>query len=128
MAVTIVVHEEMALREDARVELRTDGFIGERYLDIVPGSGPPLPPDSVILGAIGGVEGIVASLSGLGGGFGELSGALRGLTDPAGGQSVPATLGSLRQLLEELRPRLLELTGTFEGISRQYPEEYSVYE
>ena len=114
VAVTIAVHEEMALREDARVELRTDGFIGERYLDIVPGSGPPLPSGSVILGAIGGVEGIIASLSGPGGGFGELAGALRGLTDPAGEQSVPATLGSLRQLLEELRPHLLELTGTLQ--------------
>jgi len=112
VAVTIVVREEMALRADARVELRTDGFIGERYLDIVPGYGPPLPPGSVILGAIGGVEGIVAALSGLGGGVGELSGALRGLTDPTGEQSVLATLGSLRQLLEELRPRLSELTGT----------------
>jgi len=30
--------------------------------------------------------------------------------DPAGEQSVPATLGSLRQLLEDLRPRLFELT------------------
>ena len=111
VAVTIVVHEAMALRKDARAELRTDGFIGERYLDIVPGYGPPLPPGSVILGAIGGVEGIVASLAGLGGGVGELSGALHGLTDPAGEQSVPATLGSLRQLLEDLRPRLFELTG-----------------
>ena len=115
VAITIAVHAEMALWKDARVELRTDGFIGERYLDIVPGSGPPLPPGSVILGAIGGVEGIVASLSGFRGGFEELSGALRGLTDPSGEQSVPATLGSMRQLLEELRPRLLELIGTFEG-------------
>src|SRR5215831_7891824 len=110
IAVTIVVHEEMALRADARVELRTDGFIGERYLDIVPGYGPPLPPGSVILGTIGGVEGIVVSLAGLGGGIEELGGALRGLTDPAGERSVPATLGSLRQLLKDLRPRLFELT------------------
>jgi phospholipid/cholesterol/gamma-HCH transport system substrate-binding protein len=44
VAVTIVVREEVGLRSDARVELRTDGLIGERYLDIVPGSGPPLPP------------------------------------------------------------------------------------
>ena len=110
VAVTIIVHEAMALRADARVELRTDGFIGERYLDIVPGNGPPLPPGSVILGAIGGVEGLVASLTGPGG-VGELSGALRTLTDPAGEQSLPATLGSLHQLLEDLRPRLLELTG-----------------
>jgi phospholipid/cholesterol/gamma-HCH transport system substrate-binding protein len=111
VAVTIVVRQEMALRADARVELRTDGFIGERYLDIVPGSGPPLSPGSVILGAIGGVEGIVASLAGLGGGVGEVSEALRGLTAPAGAQSVPAAVGSLRQLLEDLRPRLFELTG-----------------
>jgi len=110
VAVTIVVREEMGLRADARVELRTDGFIGDRYLDIVPGYGPPLPPGSVILGAIGGVEGIVASLTGPGG-IGELSAALRSLTDPAGEQSVPATLGSLRQLLEGLRPRLFELAG-----------------
>jgi phospholipid/cholesterol/gamma-HCH transport system substrate-binding protein len=111
VAVTIVVRAEMALRADARVELRTDGFIGERYVDIVPGSGPPLPPGSVILGTIGGVEGIVAALAGLGGGVGELSGALRDLTNPTGEQSVPATLGSLHQLLEELRSRLVELTG-----------------
>jgi ABC-type transporter Mla subunit MlaD len=115
VAVTIVVREEMGLRADARVELRTDGFIGDRYLDIVPGYGPPLPPGSVILGAIGGVEGIVASLTGPGG-IGELSGALRSLMDPAGAQSVPATLGSLRQLLEDLRPRLFELTGMLQEV------------
>src|SRR5215475_6579382 len=115
VAVTIVVREEMGLRADARVELRTDGFIGDRYLDIVPGYGPPLPPGSVILGAIGGVEGIVASLTGPGG-IGELSAALRSLTDPAGEQSVPATLGSLRRLLEDLRPRLFELTGMLQEV------------
>jgi ABC-type transporter Mla subunit MlaD len=115
VAVTIVVREEMGLRADARVELRTDGFIGDRYLDIVPGYGPPLPPGSVILGAIGGVEGLVASLTGPGG-IGELSGALRSLMDPAGAQSVPATLGSLRQLLEDLRPRLFELTGMLQEV------------
>ncbi len=117
VAVTIVVHEAMALRQNARAELRTDGFIGERYLDIVPGYGEPLPPGDVVLGAISGVEGIVASLSGPRGGLGEVSGALRGLTDPAGEWSVPATLGSLRQLLDELRPRLFELTGALQAFA-----------
>jgi phospholipid/cholesterol/gamma-HCH transport system substrate-binding protein len=116
VAVTIVVREAMMLRQDAHAELRTDGFIGERYLDIVPGSGDPLPPGGVVLGAISGVEGIVASLSSATGGLGDLSGALRGLlTDTTGEVSVPATLGSLRQLLEELRPRLLELTGALQA-------------
>jgi ABC-type transporter Mla subunit MlaD len=118
VAVTIVVHEAMPLRQDAHAELRTDGFIGERYLDIVPGYGEPLPPDGVVLGAISGVEGIVASLSSATGGLGELSGALHGLlTDPSGERSVPATLGSLRQLLEELRPRLFELTGALQAFA-----------
>jgi ABC-type transporter Mla subunit MlaD len=118
VAVTIVVHEAMTLRQDAHAELRTDGFIGERYLDIVPGYGEPLPPDGVVLGAISGVEGIVASLSRATGGLGELSGALHVLlTDPSGERSVPATLGSLRQLLEELRPRLFELTGALQAFA-----------
>jgi phospholipid/cholesterol/gamma-HCH transport system substrate-binding protein len=113
VAVTIVVRGSVLLREDARVEMRTDGFIGERYLDIAPGSGDPVPSGGVIVGSIGGVEGIITSLSGVGSGFGELSEALRGLLgDVSGEQSVAMTLRSLHQLLEELRPHLLELTVT----------------
>ena len=113
VAVTIVVRGSVLLREDARVEMRTDGFIGERYLDIAPGSGEPVPPGWVIVGSIGGVEGIIASLSGFGSGFGELSEALRGLLgDVSGEQSLAMTLRSLQQLLEEVRPHLLELTVT----------------
>lgn len=116
VAVTIVVRGVLTLREDARAELRTDGFIGERYLDIVPGYGQPLPPGGVVLGAMSGLEGLVASLAGPGGGLGEVSGALRGLlVDTSSEQSVPAAVRSLRQLLEELRPRLLELTGTLQA-------------
>ena len=113
VAVTIVVRGSVLLREDARVEMRTDGFIGERYLDIAPGSGEPVSSGGVIVGSIGGVEGIIASLSGFGSGFGELSEALRGLLgDVSGEQSLAMTLRSLHQLLEELRPHLLELTVT----------------
>ena len=113
VAVTIVVRGSVLLREDTRVEMRTDGFIGERYLDIAPGSGEPVPSGGVIVGSIGGVEGIIASLSGFGSGFGELSEALRGLLgDVSGEQSLAMTLRSLHQLLEELRPHLLELTVT----------------
>src|SRR5262249_39864682 len=113
VAVTIVVRGSVRLRQDTRVEMRTDGFIGEHYLDIAPGSGDPLPPGGVIVGTIGGVEGIIASLSGFGSGFGEISEKLRGLLgDVSEDQSLATTLRSLRQLLEELRPHLLELTGT----------------
>lgn len=116
VAVTIVVRGSGLVRRDARVEMRTDGFIGERYLDIAPGYGDPLPPGGVIPGVIGGVEGIVASLSGVGGGFGELSEALRGLlADISQDQSLLLTLRSLRQMIDELRPHLLELSVSLQG-------------
>src|SRR5919108_2806002 len=38
VAVTIAVQSDLPLREDARVEMRTDGFLGDRYLDIAPGT------------------------------------------------------------------------------------------
>jgi ABC-type transporter Mla subunit MlaD len=113
VAVTIVVRGAVLLRKDASAELRTEGFIGERYLDIAPGSGDPLPPGGVIVGSIGGVEGIIASLSGFGSGFGELSEQLRGLLgDVSEDHSLAMAIRNLRQLLEELRPHLLELTVT----------------
>jgi ABC-type transporter Mla subunit MlaD len=110
VAVSVSVHDAMLFRDDARVELRTDGFIGERYLDIAPGVGQALPPGSVVVGSIGGVEGLVAAFTGVGGGLGEIKNALHGLLDDRGqATSLPMVLGSLRQLLEELRPRLFTL-------------------
>ncbi|MBM3223611.1 MAG: MCE family protein [Candidatus Tectomicrobia bacterium] len=118
VAVTIAVRQAMALRADARIELRTDGFIGERYLDIVPGQGQPLAPGGMVLGVIGGVEGIIASFAGAGGGLDELSMALRGLlVDTSREQSLPATLGSARRFIEELRPHLLELTEALQTLA-----------
>lgn len=116
VAVTVVVRGAVPVRQDARVELRTDGFIGERYLDIAPGYGDPLPPGGVMVGSLGGVEGIVASLAGVGGGFGELSEALRSLlSDISQDQSLLLTLRSLRQMLDEVRPHLLDLSVALKG-------------
>jgi ABC-type transporter Mla subunit MlaD len=108
--VTITVRAPATVPEDSRIEMKTDGFIGDRYLDIVPGQGKPLPPGGTIIGTIGGMEGMLASLS-EGGGLGELTGALRTLlTDTSQPHSLPATLGSLHQLINELQPRLLAAT------------------
>lgn len=124
VAVTIAVRGALTIREDVRVEMRTDGFIGDRYLDIAPGAGQPLAPEQPILGAIGGVEGVLMSLSGLGGGIGEVSDALRGIL--AGGvqeQSLPMALGSLRHFLDDLRPRLIDLTGTLIDLTQSVKQE-----
>ncbi|MGE3537535.1 MAG: MlaD family protein [Candidatus Tectimicrobiota bacterium] len=124
VATTIVVRSNVTLRTDARVEMRTDGFIGDRYLDIAPGYGQPLAPEQPILGSIGGVEGILMGLSGLGGGLGEVSAALRGIL--AGGsqeQSLPMTLGSLRQLLDDLRPQLVDLAQALTGLTSNVQQD-----
>jgi len=122
--VTIVVRGAVPLQQDAHVVLLTDGFIGERYLDIAPGEGALLPPGGTLRGAVGGVEGIVASFSGLGSGLGEMGGALRGLlADMSQEQSIPLTLRSLRHLLEDLRPRLLDLTGTLQDFLVQAQQD-----
>lgn len=119
VAATIVLRTPLPLREDARVELKTDGFIGERYLDITPGQGAPLAPGGSIRGSLGGVEGVLSSFGGLGGGFGELGESLRTLLSGTSmEQSLPVTLGSLHRLLEELRPRLIEVTDTLNGTLR----------
>lgn len=126
VAVTILLRDTGPLRDDVRVEMRTDGFIGDRYLDIAPGYGQPLAPEQPILGSIGGVEGVLMSLSGLGGGLGEVSDALRGiLADTAQEQSLPMMLGSLRRFLEDLRPRLIDLTGSLTALTHSVTQDFT---
>jgi phospholipid/cholesterol/gamma-HCH transport system substrate-binding protein len=111
VAVTIAVQASVPLREDTRIELRTDGFIGDRYLDISPGTGPPVPPGGTLLGTLGGVEGLLTSFSGVGGGLDDLTRALYVLlADTSQPHSLPATLASLNRLIDTLLPRLTALT------------------
>jgi ABC-type transporter Mla subunit MlaD len=101
----VVVDASVPVREDARIELKTDGFIGDRFLDILPGTGNVLPAGSTILGAIGGLEGTLSSVSGEG--INEILTALRTLlADGSQPNSLPVVLGSLRYLADDLRPRL----------------------
>jgi phospholipid/cholesterol/gamma-HCH transport system substrate-binding protein len=117
VAVTIAVQTAIPLREDARVEMKTEGFIGDRYLDISPGTGAPLPPGGTLLGRLGGVEGMLASLGGLGGGLEDISKALQTLlTDSTQPYSVPATLTSVNRLVDTLLPRLLTLTASMDDL------------
>lgn len=106
VAVTLVVRAEVVIPEDSRIELKTDGFIGDHFIDIIPGRGQPLPSGGTIHGVIGGLEGTLASVS-EGAGIGDLLGSLHTLiADASQPQSIPATLGSVHQLVEELRPRV----------------------
>lgn len=117
VAVTIAVQTAIPLREDARVDMKTEGFIGDRYLDIAPGTGPLVPPGGTLLGSLGGVEGMLASLAGLGGGLDDISKALHTLlTDTTQPHSVPVTLASVHRLVDSLLPRLMTLTASADDL------------
>ena len=64
VALTLAIKSGLVLHEDARVEMKTEGFIGDRYLDIAPA------PASRSLQAVSclarwvALEGMLAPLSG----------------------------------------------------------------
>lgn len=109
--VLIMIRADVPIRNDSRITLKTDGFIGDRFLDISPGNGSPLLPGERIRGIIGGLEGTLASVSEqpLGNLLGSVRRVLGEDNDP---HSLLATLASLRHLSEDLRARLAAtLTG-----------------
>jgi phospholipid/cholesterol/gamma-HCH transport system substrate-binding protein len=111
VALTLALRANVPLQEDARVEMKTNGMIGDRYIDIVPGSGQRLPPGATLLGAVGGLDGLLASASDLPGGLDALISGLQSLlTDTSRPDSIPATLAGVNRLLAELGPRLTTLT------------------
>jgi phospholipid/cholesterol/gamma-HCH transport system substrate-binding protein len=126
VAVTIELQADVPLQQDARVELRTDGFIGERYVDISPGlgTGQPVQPGEKLLGSIGGLEGLLASFSGLGGGLDDIAKGLHTLlADPSQPYSLPATLANVSRLIDTLLPRLTTLTASMDDFLRSVKQD-----
>jgi phospholipid/cholesterol/gamma-HCH transport system substrate-binding protein len=124
VALTLAVKADVVLQEDARVEMKTEGFIGDRYLDIVPGTGKPLPSGSTILGSVGGLEGMLASLSGVPGGVEGLLASVQGLlTDASRPDSIPGTLANVNRAVTELVPRLALLTSASTVLLQQVQQE-----
>lgn len=111
VALTLTLRASVPLQEDARLEMKTNGMIGDRYIDIIPGSGKRLPSGATLLGATGGLDGLFASAADLPGDLKVLLSGLQPLlTDTSRPDSIPATLASINRLLTELQPRLTTLT------------------
>ncbi|MEE9533518.1 MAG: MlaD family protein [Acidimicrobiia bacterium] len=124
LALTIAIRSTVPLREDARVEMKTNGMIGDRYVDIVPGTGKPLPPGSTLLGSAGGLEGMLASLSGVPAGVDTLLGALQTLlTDASRPDTIPATLAAMNRLLHDLQRHSDTLTTTSTDLLQRVQRE-----
>jgi len=124
VALILTLRATVPLTEDARVEMKTNGMIGDRYIDIIPGTGKQLAPGSTLLGTAGGLDGLLAATSDLPGGLDNiLSGLQTLLTDTSRPDSIPGTLASVNRLLTELQPRLLTLTASGDNFLHHLEKE-----
>ncbi len=120
---TITVDSTVSLPQDSRVEMKTDGMIGDRFVDILPGSGQPLPPGETLLGFPGGLEGLMAASPDLGGNVQDVLVAVQDLSDASQPHSIPATLANINRLLTDLQPRLAALMTTGNGLLQHVQAE-----
>jgi phospholipid/cholesterol/gamma-HCH transport system substrate-binding protein len=124
VALTLTLRATAPLTEDARIEMKTNGMIGDRYIDIVPGTGARLATGSILLGAAGGLDGLLTSTSDLPDGLDALLNGLQTLlTDTSRPNSIPSTLASVNHLLAELQPRLSRLTESGDRFLHQLEKE-----
>jgi ABC-type transporter Mla subunit MlaD len=124
VAVTITVRENVSVHQDSRIEMKTDGVIGDRYIDILPGSAAPAPAGSIVLGTLGGVDGVLAAFGGAESGIQDLLGALNGLlTDTSRPDSIPSTLLSMQRLLDTLPGLLAPIASAVDALGEQVGQE-----
>ena len=124
VAVTIAVQSAIPLHKNARVEMKTDGFIGDRYLDISPGDGELIANGGTIVGSLGGIEGMLASLSGLGSGLDEIRHALHViLADASQPHSLPSILAKIQHMVDTLLPRFTALSGGVDDLLQSVKHE-----
>ena len=119
----ITVDSTVSLPQDSRVEMKTDGMIGDRFVDILPGSGQPLPPGETLLGFPGGLEGLMAASPDLGGNVQDVLAAVRDFSDASQPHSIPATLANINRLLTDLQPRLAALMTAGNGLLQHVQAE-----
>jgi phospholipid/cholesterol/gamma-HCH transport system substrate-binding protein len=124
VALTIAVRADVPVRDDSPIEMKTNGMIGDRYVDILPGTGKLVAAGSTLPGNAGGLDGLFASLSGADGGIQDLLPAMKALLmDTSRPDSLPSTLASVNRLLSELQPVLIRLASTGDDLLQQAQQE-----
>jgi phospholipid/cholesterol/gamma-HCH transport system substrate-binding protein len=124
VAVDVQVRASVPVRDDSRVEMKTDGMIGDRYVDILPGMGAPLAPDGTLVGSAGGLDGLFEAFAGTGGDVAGLFTAEQQLlADDSQPNSLPSILASLQHLLTVLPSYLPSLMTTVETLAQQTQQD-----
>ncbi len=123
VAMDVKVFAAVPVRNDSPVEMKTDGMIGDRYVDILPGMGSPIAPDGVLLGSAGGFDALFASFAGAGGDVEGLLASVQSLLADQQPHSIPNVLASLQRLLEILPPYLPTLMATVETLAQEIQQD-----
>ncbi len=124
VALDVKVRASVSVRVDSRVEMKTDGMIGDRYVDILPGTGSALAPDGVLLGSTGGFDALFEALAGADTDIEGLLTAVQSLlADHSQPNSIPNILASLQRLLAALPPYLPALMTTVETLAEQIQQD-----
>jgi ABC-type transporter Mla subunit MlaD len=124
VAVTVLLRANVPVLQDSRIEMKTDGVIGDRYIDIHPGTADPVPAGSTVLGMLGGVDGVLASFGGTESGVQDLIGALHLLlTDTSRPNSIPSTLLNVQRLFETLPGLLAPIAPSVDALGEQVGQE-----
>ncbi|PON14966.1 hypothetical protein C2W62_26275 [Candidatus Entotheonella serta] len=124
VAVHVRVRAAVPVRDDSRVEMKTDGMIGDRYIDILPGMGSPLTPNGMLLGDVGRFDQLFETFAGAGGDVEHLLATVQNLlVDTSQPHSIPNVLASLQRLLAALPPYLPTLMTTIETLAQQIQQD-----
>lgn len=92
----IAIDARIEVRSGSRAVIKTEGLIGEKYLDIIPGGGEILPEGSLLIGAVGGMGGVLDEAGDL---MDDLKVALTKVVDLA--DDLKKTTENLPPLLEK---------------------------
>ncbi len=125
VAMDVKVLASVPVRNDSPVEMKTDGMIGDRYVDILPGVGSPVAPSGVLLGSAGGFDALFASFADIGGDVDieSLLASVQSLLTAQQPHSIPNVLASVQRLLEILPPYLPTLMATIETLAQQIQQD-----
>lgn len=111
--VVVALEGDARLTESARVELKADGILGDKHVEIIPGdpSSPDLPVNSEIplaAGGGGGMDEVMADVGKVAKGLSELLDVLKKATQSG---DEPTPIGRIVRNIEKLTGDISEITG-----------------
>ena len=124
--VALLLNNHVKLTTDAQVVLRTRGFLGETYVELIPGSAQATPiPQGGTLGEAsrtGDVNGLVAQMSSIAGDMKSVSTNLRALAGDQAGAPIDRIVANLEKFTEAIKDVTVRNTDNIDQIAANMAE------